>query len=291
MRLMVATGLNGTLITHKGELTKYTEETLLNFRNQYDSNYLIIASSRGFTSIRPFLKRLKLFKEDDYTICFNGCQIVHNKTGEVLFSKTILGKDIKRGFLLAQELGLSFFAYNKKEEILYSELTRFVEEEAKLTNNRLKKIDFRHLRDGDEFMKMSFSGLAEPLNALTGTIRRIFSATHNVIRCHQRCLDVYNKEASKGNALSYLKEKLDVRKNQIIAFGDHENDYSLLKEASYRFVMKNCHNEKVLHAATEIIPSNREDGVAKTINKYVLPKTTLELEVDGIRKGVVISLN
>ena len=291
MRLMVATGLDGTLITHKGVLTKYTEETLLNFRNHYDKNYLVIASSRGFQSVREYLKTLKLFKEEDYTICFNGCEIVHNKTGKIVYSRYIKGKDIKRGLLLANELGLSFFAYNKKEEILYNELTRFVEEEAKLTGNRLKKVNFRHLRDNDEFVKMSFAGLAEPLNALTGAIRRVFKKTHNAIRCNQRRLDVYNKEASKGTALCYLKDILKIDKSQILAFGDHENDYSLLKEALYRFVMKNCHHERVTNFATEIIPSNREDGVAKIVNKYVLPEANLELCIDGIRKGVIINLD
>ena len=107
MRLMVATGLDGTLITHKGILTKYTEETLLNFRNQYDKNYLVVASSRGFQSIREYLKPLRLFKEDDYTICFNGCEIVHNKTGEVIYSRYIKGKDIKKGLIYQ-----SFYHYN-----------------------------------------------------------------------------------------------------------------------------------------------------------------------------------
>ena len=52
-------------------------------------------------------------------------------------------------------------------------------------------------------------------------------------------VEIFAKEASKGNALKHLAEKLHISKHEIAYIGGGENDLSAFREAGYRFAMGN----------------------------------------------------
>ena len=55
-----------------------------------------------------------------------------------------------------------------------------------------------------------------------------------------------------------------------MAFGNTENDVPLLQMAGLSYAVSNA-DEGAKEAARAICPSNEEDGVAKTIEKVLLP--------------------
>lgn len=74
-------------------------------------------------------------------------------------------------------------------------------------------------------------------------------------------LEFFDFAAGKGQALSVLRDSLNVPREAIIAMGDGENDVSLLREAGLGVAMAN--GADVTRAvANRIAPSNDEDGVA-----------------------------
>ena len=85
-------------------------------------------------------------------------------------------------------------------------------------------------------------------------------------------VDVVNTNASKGIGLRLLQEKLNVTKQETMAFGDYHNDATLLAEAGYPFVMENgvqrLKDKYPLRADT-----NNNGGVTKAITEYVIEKT------------------
>ncbi|SFU82563.1 haloacid dehalogenase-like hydrolase [Clostridium sp. DSM 8431] len=54
-----------------------------------------------------------------------------------------------------------------------------------------------------------------------------------------------------------------------MVFGDFYNDVEMLKKAYYSFVMENA-NEDMKQYGNFIAESNKNHGVLKAINKYVL---------------------
>ena len=82
-------------------------------------------------------------------------------------------------------------------------------------------------------------------------------------------VDIVNINASKGIGLKWLQEKLGVSKEETMAFGDYNNDESLLAQAGYPFVMENGVGrlkEKYSLRADD----NNSGGVTKAIKEYVL---------------------
>lgn len=81
-------------------------------------------------------------------------------------------------------------------------------------------------------------------------------------------LEIMEKGVSKGNALTMLCEQLHIDTDDVIAFGDGENDIEMLKTAGTAVVMENA-LEQVKTYADIVCPSNENDGIANTLMKYL----------------------
>ncbi len=81
-------------------------------------------------------------------------------------------------------------------------------------------------------------------------------------------LEVTAKNAAKGRALRELCERLDIAPQDVAAFGDEENDYTMIEYAGYGVAVSNC-CEMLRAGADFITSSNKEDGVAVFLeNKF-----------------------
>ncbi len=82
-------------------------------------------------------------------------------------------------------------------------------------------------------------------------------------------LEINAPGATKGNAVLRLAAHLGLKKEQIMAIGDGENDFTMIHEAGIGIAMKNGKQE-LLEAADYITKTNDEDGVAAAIYRFVL---------------------
>ncbi len=82
-------------------------------------------------------------------------------------------------------------------------------------------------------------------------------------------LEINNLEATKGKGILRLASYLGISRNQTMAFGDGENDMSMIEEAGIGVVMENG-IESLKKKADYITKSNDEDGVAAGIEKFIL---------------------
>ncbi len=83
---------------------------------------------------------------------------------------------------------------------------------------------------------------------------------------NDRMIDITDKDTDKGKAVRRLKKLLGVRKNEIWAFGDSENDLGLFAEAGKSFAVGNAPKE-VQEKASCVIPSNNDKGVIVTLKE------------------------
>ena len=74
--------------------------------------------------------------------------------------------------------------------------------------------------------------------------------------------------ADKGRALYALCKHLNIRPEEVVAFGDGLNDIPMLKAAGLGCAMANA-REEVRAQADLVAPSNREDGVAQVIMQLI----------------------
>ena len=82
-------------------------------------------------------------------------------------------------------------------------------------------------------------------------------------------LEIMAPGAGKGTAVRWLTEHMQLTGDQVMGFGDYTNDLPMLENVGWPVAVDNAIDE-VKRACRIIAPSCEDDGVAKTIRKYVL---------------------
>lgn len=90
-----------------------------------------------------------------------------------------------------------------------------------------------------------------------------------IVRSHKYYLEFTDINATKGNAMNFLKELWNIKKEEVFASGDQDNDYDLLLNAGVKIAMGNA-SEKLKSIADYICPTIHKDGLAAAIERYVL---------------------
>ena len=82
-------------------------------------------------------------------------------------------------------------------------------------------------------------------------------------------LEIMAPGAGKGMATRWLTEHMGLTREQVMGFGDYTNDLPMLENVGWPVAVDNAIDE-VKRACRIIAPSCEDDGVAQTIQKYVL---------------------
>lgn len=82
-------------------------------------------------------------------------------------------------------------------------------------------------------------------------------------------LEIMAPGAGKGAAVRWLTEHMGLTRDQVMGFGDYTNDLPMLENVGWPVAVDNAIDE-VKRACRIIAPSCEDDGVARTIQKYVL---------------------
>ena len=120
-----------------------------------------------------------------------------------------------------------------------------------------------------EIIKMMFIDEPEILDAAIAKIPQEFYDKYTIVKSTPFYLEILNKTASKGNAITHLAEKMGLSLDQTMAIGDAENDRAMLEAVGNPVVMENGTPE-LKQIAKYITKSNEESGVAYALRKWVL---------------------
>ncbi|ARJ51410.1 Cof-type HAD-IIB family hydrolase [Staphylococcus lutrae] len=80
-------------------------------------------------------------------------------------------------------------------------------------------------------------------------------------------IEIVKKDISKAVGIHFVKEWLQIKHENTIAFGDEDNDLEMIKYANYGIAMDNAIDE-LKYVAKEITQSNNEDGIGVYLNRF-----------------------
>ncbi len=110
--------------------------------------------------------------------------------------------------------------------------------------------------------------VTEDRDARDALYDRIRAGTRlRVLRTAERDVEAVHGSADKGMALEHLGMILGIPSENIMAFGDNDNDRGMLKRAGIGVAMGNA-PERIRQAADYITEDNQNDGVARFLEKY-----------------------
>lgn len=114
--------------------------------------------------------------------------------------------------------------------------------------------------------KVLFAIDPEAMAGLTGPIAAPFHDELDFVQSSPFYLEANAKGVGKGSALGALCARLGITAQDVFAFGDAQNDISMLTFAGHGVAMGNACDE-LKSVAAEITASNDEDGIALVLDR------------------------
>lgn len=258
----IASDLDGTFVTKEKKVTDINKEAII--KAQSKGIEFIAASGRDRTSINDLLKDIPNIK---YFICLNGARIY--KEDEIIYEASIDREVSYDIFLKAKEVGLNYSATSRKT-IYYSQLDTEYYREFALENKNFNFV-FDEKKENilkEDYQKLVFYGDKERFKKLRDYVEEKYLDKVNIFESGDSVMDIVNKKASKGNALKIVANDMGIALDEIVAFGDNENDLAMLKDVNYSVAVENA-KDLVKENVRYITRSNEESGVGKFLNLFL----------------------
>jgi Cof subfamily protein (haloacid dehalogenase superfamily) len=220
-----------------------------------------------------YVKLLALDKKNNYLICDNGSAIQEAASGNIIHSVTLPAKPALAAFDLLDAEG--FPVQLCAGDTLYvSRENEFAMYEKKLTGmEQTVAPDFRNMI-ADGCNKMIIPGDPVMLRQLEALLRNIAGDDLTIFTSKPYYLEILPPATDKGAALEKVSAMLGVEREEVMAIGDSMNDEAMIRWSGLGVAMRNG-DERVKQIANVVTErSNDEDGVAGTIERYILNKRT-----------------
>ena len=143
---------------------------------------------------------------------------------------------------------------------------KFLDEVAQTMDGYDSLIDFMK-NDGKGMEKITFYGIYD--EKYENVKKKLEEYGLDVCSSLPGTVEATSKTANKGSALLGICENIGIGADEVMSFGDAENDCPMLDFAKYSFAMENGSDECKAHAEF-VTKSNAEDGVAVAVEKYAL---------------------
>jgi Cof subfamily protein (haloacid dehalogenase superfamily) len=255
----IAFDMDGTLLTDSKEISKRTRRCFEALEEKGIS--LILSTGRSYEALEPYKRDLNLRHP---VICYNGARVL-GKKGEVI-KEHQLSDDISK-FLInfGRNEGVHIQVY--RDGKLYFEKrtpeAEFYESHVNLKGEIVNFDNFYPLN----FTKIMFLGEHSFLAGLIPEIEESNGKRLAIMFSTSIFLEFMDGAVSKGNALFEVADHLNIAIDNIMSFGDGENDISMIKTAGIGVAMENA-APNVKAVADEVTLSNNDDGVAEFLEDF-----------------------
>lgn len=102
-------------------------------------------------------------------------------------------------------------------------------------------------------------------------VQQKFGAQVSAARSQPYYLDVTHPTANKGVVIERLSHYYKIPPEQIATLGDQSNDVLMFRRSGLSIAMGNA-SEEVRRAATFVTASNEDEGFAKAVEEFILPR-------------------
>ncbi len=262
MYKLIAIDCDGTLLNSKQELSERTVAAV-KLANDKGAK-VVLASARPFYRIKKHLKRLDLLHDDQYTISFNGAMVINNTETKQVYFRCFSNKHVHELIKVGQKFDTKIFIYS-----IDSIYANYDDKSYRKTNpdTNFLVVDFDSMNFSELIVrKILYYDRPKKILQIREKLPTSFSSNYEISSSVPENIEFVKKGVSKAKGLERLANKLGIKQSETLAFGDHENDLSLLNYAGYSVAMGNA-IEPIKQIADEITDTNDNDGVAKVLER------------------------
>ena len=260
---LIATDLDDTLLDARSDVTERTCRAL---RRAMDAGVMISLSSGRMTeAMTPFAERLSV---NAPMILYNGALIYDHRDGRTLYANAISAEIALNVARMVEEMGVYLQIYPGKGYFCNRRCEHTDRYEASIRVRCTELgVPVSEWMQGD-MVKMLAIATPEIIDQAQARLREAFPKGVCFMKSKAHYLEIVAEGVDKGRALKALGDQLGVTRDEIMAFGDGQNDASMIACAGWGVAMENAVDE-CKSVAKLIAPRNTEDGVAQVIEQFL----------------------
>jgi Cof subfamily protein (haloacid dehalogenase superfamily) len=269
MKTLYLSDLDGTLLRSDERVSEYSADVINRFVK--DGGYFSYATARSIVTASKVTIGLDM---NVPVICHNGVFIIDSSTHEIMLSSFFAPDEVEyvATLLSTRKVYPIVYAYvDGKERFSYIErdftpaMRHFLD--SRIGDPRRYEVDnVDELYTGDVFYVtcIDTEESLSQINRIISSDDRFNSIYQKDIYTGAHWCEILPVEATKANAALQLKAMLGCDK--LVVFGDNLNDLSMFSVADESYAVANAVPE-LLDAATGVIDSNDDDGVARWLEE------------------------
>ena len=227
-----------------------------------------LCSGRMLEAMLPLAERIGV---NAPMLLYNGAMAYDIATGETLFAQRLPFETALGIVELSERMGCYIQAYPGMGYYCrkVTEYTRRYANSIRVEATPVGKPLSEWMRENpSDMQKLLLIDTPEGADRAQAKLRAAYPTGAGFLKSKPQYIEITPEGVDKGRSLLKLAELLGLQADEVMAFGDGQNDISMIKAAGTGVCMANgCPESRA--AADRIAPSNLEDGVAVVIEEYL----------------------
>lgn len=255
---LVALDLDGTLKSTDKQILPKTKAMLQELAQK--GVVIVLASGRPTAGLYAEANELELDKLGGYLLSFNGAKVVDYQTKEIIYQKVFDASRAHEVYDRAKEYNLAVMTYSDEEIITEDDNDEYVCVESDINHMPIRHVDsFKEYVDF-AVNKVLLTAQPEYAGAIVDEFKEPYGASLSIYRSAPFFIEVMAQGIDKAASLQALIDRLNIKREEVISFGDGYNDLSMIEFAGMGVAMSNAVDE-VKQRANYITLSNDEEGI------------------------------
>lgn len=290
MYKLITVDLDGTLLNKYGEVTEYSKNIIKRLTEK--GILVVLASGRISESVLTIAKEIGANK---YYISGNGSVLYDMQKEEIIYEKYLSKEKVLELVELCEKNSIYYNIYTESSVIAKSlnyNVAFYNYENTKKSSDKKTEINivddvYKYVKDlnTNKFLKMTicdenkivFSSILRKIKNIQDIdVLEVSHMSKKKIKMGTKEIsvgyfytEISSKNVDKWYAIEEIMKKEKINKDEVISFGDNNNDILMIKNAGLGIAMGHS-NEQVKKVAKFVTKTNDEDGVAEALKDIML---------------------
>jgi len=263
MYKLIVTDVDGTLLDNRSRVPELNKKAMLACLERGID--VIFATGKSIDTIAPLIEMFGLKLPQ---ITLNG-GVIANRGKKILKSTVIGENDYLKLIKAIEDYGSTAISALVDGRVVYQTYHPNMKHIQNAGVNLIKVSSLKHPFFANNTVSVHVP--VKETDPCDRYLRNLFSEKLFIVRSGEYFFDFLNKDVNKGKALKEIMDMLNLKKEEVVVFGDSHNDLSMFDVAGLKIAVKNSYPE-VIKKADIMTEENFKSGLGKAIFKYIIIK-------------------
>lgn len=268
-----AIDLDHTLLDFNGKISL---KSLVSIKNYQDlGGKVFICTGRWLVSALVYNKIIENYTKinNDFIVSLNGALIYDLKAKEIVFSQCISDEIFKRIIEIQKKVNITIWIYSIdgiKNKKIYTKRLPLRPIVAQFNYGKIIKLNEEKYNFKNDTLKILFLSFNKnKIKKAWKVLGEEFSGEIDYVQTSKRAIEITNKDCNKGEAIKFITKKYNINKENIVAFGDSNNDVAMFEQVGFKIGIKPS-SERLIELADEV--TTKRNSFAYSMNNFVINK-------------------